>query len=116
MSVESLNEWRKKLENISNSEYQSKQNTESDETGQTPTDEQIEGMMVIYEVVARARQTPFTTKSNFARIHANEVALAASEGFITTKLNDTTYTNAWMVTGEGLDFMEGLDDVFSPRH
>jgi hypothetical protein len=76
----------------------------------------MDALMAVYTVVARARQTPFTTKSDFARAAANEVALAASEGFITTKLNETTYVNAWMVTREGLDFMEGVDDVFSPRH
>lgn len=60
-----------------------------------------------------ARQKPFKTKSNIARVAANEIALAASEGLLTTKLNDATYTNVWMITADGLDWMSGFDDVFS---
>jgi hypothetical protein len=65
----------------------------------------------VLDVLTHARAEPFTTKSDFARKAANAVALAASEGLITTRLNDTTYTNRWMVTIDGLEWMEGVNDV-----
>ena len=35
---------------------------------------------------------PFTTKSEFSRYAANEIALAASEGLISTRLDDGVFT------------------------
>lgn len=47
--------------------------------------------------------SPYTTKSDYARGHANSVALAASLGWITTVLPDSlAYTNTWRVTPKGL--------------
>lgn len=83
-----------------------------DEHGQMSTnEEEIEALMRVYTVIQTARRKPFTTKSEFARFAANEVALCASEGFITTKVSDDTYSNTWMVTHDGLSFIEGVDDV-----
>jgi len=84
----------------------------SDELGQTPTDAEMHGMKAIYMVLAIARMKPFTTKSGMARDAATEVAMCASEGLMTTKLNETTYGNVWMITQHGLDYMEELEDVF----
>jgi hypothetical protein len=78
--------------------------------GQTLTEEELEAIVAVYGVLMCAKQRPFKTKSDLARKAANEVALAASEGMLTTKLNDTTYTNVWMVTSDGLDWMEGFDE------
>lgn len=116
MSVYSLDEWRKKLADTSDSTSQSTQNTASDSTGPKPTEEEFEYLLAIYKVLLKARQSPFTTKSDFARYAANEVALCASEGLITTHLEEHTYTNTWMVTADGMAWMEGFSDVFSPRH
>lgn len=117
-----LSEWREKRENSSASKSPSTLNTMSDELGQMSINEDdILAVLNVYGCVKRARMQPYTTKSDFARAAANEIALAASEGFISTKVDDTTYSNMWMVTHEGLDFMEGveqavegLDDV--PSH
>tara|TARA_B100001057_G_scaffold35947_1_gene32531 strand:+ start:12388 stop:12591 length:204 start_codon:yes stop_codon:yes gene_type:complete len=67
-------------------------------------------------VLEQAKQSPFTTKSDFARIAANPIGVAASEGLISTRLNDHTFTNRWMITREGMDWMEGFYEVFGPRH
>lgn len=116
MSVISLEEWRKKQEDISASKSQSPQNTKSDELGQTLIDDdELAVMMEIYTVLVHAKQSPFTTKSDFARVAANPVALCASEGLLSTQLNENTYTNKWMVTAEGLEWMEGMEDVLSNR-
>lgn len=69
----------------------------------------MQAMMEIYAVVLHARVEPFTTKSDFARTAANAVGLAASEGLITTRMNDDTYTNRWMVTADGLEWLEGVE-------
>lgn len=64
-------------------------------------------------VVDMARINPFTTKSNFARDAANEIAVAASEGFISTRLDENKFTNRWMITMEGLQFLEDMKDVIA---
>ena len=38
----------------------------------------------VFVVLQSARMKPFTTKSDFARMAANEVAICASEGLIST--------------------------------
>lgn len=111
MSVISLEEWRKKLEDISTSEYPLMPNLLSDEHGQTLTDEQKDGTKAVYMVLAVARIRPFTTKSTMARDAATEVALCASEGLLTTKINDVTFGNVWMVTAKGLEYMEDMENV-----
>lgn len=114
MSVYSLDEWRKKQGNTSRSKSQSKQNTPSDEHGQTPTDAEMEGLKAIMMLLTIARMKPFTTKSALARDAATEIALCAIEGLLTTKVNENTYSNVWMVTQQGLDYIEEFEDVFSP--
>ena len=119
MSVISLEEWRKKLENTSTSQSLSKLSTELAEIGQKPIEELDEGkiaLIAIAMVVDTTRIRPFTTKSNFARMAANEIAIAASEGFISTKLREGEFTNSWMVTMEGLQFLEEVMDEIITRH
>lgn len=107
-----LSEWRQKLESSTASKSPSQPNTTSGEHGQTSIDDdELHALMTIYLVVSKARQEPFTTKSEFARYAANEIALCASEGFITTKVNEQMYGNIWMVTQLGLEYLEGVDDV-----
>jgi hypothetical protein len=60
------------------------------------------------EVIRKAWMAPFSTKSNYAREHANEVAVAASLGFISTKIDNNTHTNKWLVTVEGLARLHGV--------
>jgi len=111
MSVHSLEEWRKKRDERSTSKYQSPQNTASDERGQILTDEEAEHIAAVFTVVQAAKMKPYTTKSDFARTWATHVALAACEGLISTRLNDATFTNNWMVTADGLAYLSEVEDV-----
>lgn len=59
-------------------------------------------------VVAQAWSDGFTTKSTFARTHAEAVAEAACRGLITTlnvvaseQAGKTCYGNKWLVTPKG---------------
>jgi hypothetical protein len=58
-------------------------------------------------VVLTAHQTPFTTRSDFARENAEAIAEACYEGQITTyshSLND--YSNVWYITSIGMRLLE----------
>lgn len=116
MSVISLEEWRKRLEGTSTSRSPLRQNTASDQTGEIPIDpDELKPLAEIAAVLTQARQSPFTTKSDFARVAANPISFAACEGLISTKINEDTFTNRWMITSEGIDWLEGYNEVFGPR-
>jgi len=115
MSVTSLEEWRKKQEKLSASKSQSKQNTTWDELGVTPTDSadfssNMDQLIAFWLVLDRAAREPFTVKSNFARQGAWYVAVCASRGLLTTELDYEIFGNRWLITEEGLDFKEALDE------
>jgi len=115
MSVISLDEWRKRQEDILASNSQSQQNTQSVRHGEIPTDEdELRALAEIYMVLEKSRVAPFTTKSDFARIAATAIGLCATEGLISTRIRDGVYTNRWMITPDGMEWMEGYADVFSP--
>ena len=118
MSVISLDEWRKKQDVILDSKSPSKPNTITEEHGQTliDDDEGVEGLLAMHLVISHARQKPFTTKSDFARYAANEIAVCAVEGFISTKIQEGMFSNTWMVTEDGLEFMREVEDVLGIRH
>ena len=116
MSVIYLEEWREKLESITKSQYQSTQNTQSGEAGQPHTEDEMAGLVAIYMTLDRARQSPFTTKSEFARYAADVIGICASEGLISTKLSEETYGKRWLMTEDGLIWMKGFDDAFASRH
>ena len=99
-----------------NFESQSTQTSASDQTGHPPIDEEEMPAMRVYIVLERSKINPFTTKSDFARMAANEIGVCASEGLISTKVNDGQYSNVWMITRDGLDQMEELASVLSSRH
>lgn len=48
-----------------------------------------------------------TTKSNMARHFANEIAVASTEGLITTLTLEGHYGNRWFLTAKGLQFLVG---------
>lgn len=55
------------------------------------------------EVLLRAYQSPFTTRSNFARLNPELVAVCACEGLITTRNTESdTYGNVWYISVMGL--------------
>lgn len=117
MSVISLDDARKKLAKRLKSDSPSKLNTPWDEHGQTPTelDENTEiALLAMYEVLIESWAGGFTTKSKFAREAANIIAVAATEGLITTRLEEEVWGNRWMITEKGMNFMKEIhDDVVS---
>lgn len=117
MSVEYLDEWRKKRDEATASKSQSTQNTQSDELGPILIDDdEKKAISNILVVLTRARLSPFTTKSDFARMAANEIALCASDGLITTKVAEGEYSNTWLITQDGFQAMEDLQNVLGLRH
>lgn len=64
------------------------------------------GSPKLTDVLFMAWKNPFTTKSDYARCWADLVGMAASDGFITTRLATGLYGNKWMVTARGLRYME----------
>lgn len=57
-------------------------------------------------VLKRAWLNPFRTKSNYARQYANEIAIAASLGLITTKVGKDKFDRMWRITRKGLDYVD----------
>lgn len=56
-------------------------------------------------VLKKAWLEGFRTKSNFAREFADEVAIAASLGLITTKIGKDHFDKTWHITRKGLDHL-----------
>jgi hypothetical protein len=56
----------------------------------------------LIDVLRLAWSRGFSTKSDYARAHANLVALAASRGLITTRLDRETYGTRWLISPDGL--------------
>lgn len=122
MSVISLDEWRKRQELLSELKSPSPQNIPWAELGLKPTeiDEYIENLVALFIVVDRAWRNPFTVKSDFAREGALHVAIAASEQFITTKIEEDTWGRHWIVTPTGMevhdDINQILQEIVQPPH
>lgn len=57
-------------------------------------------------VLRKAWLQGFRTKSDFARQFANEVAIAASLGMISTKIGAERFDKAWHITRKGLTFLQ----------
>lgn len=47
-----------------------------------------------------------TTKSDFARDYADYIAMAASMGFISTRITESIYGRQWQITSRGLVALE----------
>ena len=56
-------------------------------------------------VLKRAWLIGFRTKSNFAREFADEVAIAASLGLISTKIGKDHFDKTWHITRKGMDYL-----------
>jgi hypothetical protein len=55
-------------------------------------------------VLAKAR-TGFSTKSDYARKEADQVACCASLGLITTQIKGSKFGNTWLITKHGLEVL-----------
>ena len=88
----------------STSKSQSTANITSEETGQMFTDadeisqEQIEALAAVWDVLFKARTAPFTTKvmARSCRPHCDVGRI-----LLTTKMPDGQYANVWMITDHG---------------
>jgi len=59
-----------------------------------------------FDALIRAHLAPFSTKSDFARLYADEVASLASQNMISTWLPGGTYGREWRITVTGLFFLK----------
>jgi len=72
--------------------------------------EDLEQLTAFWIVLDKATREPFTVKSNFARKGAWYIAVCASRGFLTTEVDYEVFSNYWMITEEGLDFKDAIDE------
>jgi len=93
----------------------------SEQTGQKLTEEDngYDALVTIYLILCRALDGGFTTKSKFSRDMANIVAIAATEGLITTRLSEEHWGNTWFLTEDGYEFMKEIEDeveiIYTPE-
>ncbi len=64
----------------------------------------------LIDVLRRAWIHPFKTQSDFARENANFVAMAASDGLITTKVATGLYGDRWLITDIGINHIMRFSD------
>jgi hypothetical protein len=64
--------------------------------------------IILTDVLHQAWVRPFSVQSNFAREHAAIVAMAASDGFITTRIAAGVYARHWHITLKGLQHLKVL--------
>lgn len=115
MSVISLEEWRKKQAKHSNSTSPSKPSLTSEKPGATHTEsthieDDLDMLISFWEVLDAAARTPFTVKSNFARQAAWYISVCASRGLLTTEVDYEIFGNYWLITEEGHEFKEDIDE------
>ena len=65
----------------------------------------------LVDVLVEAWISPFSTKGDFARLHADFVAMAASDGMITTKIAAGLYGRRWLITEAGLRHLRALGET-----
>lgn len=113
MSVISLEEWRKKQAALSELKSPSAQNIPWEALGvkHTEVDAYLENLVSLYICLDRSWRNPFTVKSDFAREGALHVAIAASEGFISTKIDAESWGRRWLITEVGMEVKQEIDDV-----
>lgn len=112
MSVISFEEQRKKLaKRGSKARYQSKQSTPQDGRGQTPidSDEITSDQLLLFLTLLEVGTKAPTIKSRFARDMAEWIAVAASIGFITCRLDDERFAQNWMITEYGEEYLRSFD-------
>lgn len=60
----------------------------------------------VTSVLQRAWRGGFKTKSNFARECADAVAICASLGLISTKIQGTKFGTTWFITKTGMEYYD----------
>lgn len=61
---------------------------------------------LLLETLRTVWQYNVTTKSDFAREYADYIAMAASMGFISTRITESIYGRQWQITSRGLVALE----------
>lgn len=113
MSVISFEEQRKRLEKRgSKAKSQSKLSTPQDGHGQILTDDagdkfSHEELMLFMTVLEIADRAP-SVKSRFARQMGLYVAIAASIGLITVRIDEERFANNWMITDMGEEWIRSV--------
>ncbi|USQ99553.1 hypothetical protein [Sphingomonas aerolata] len=57
-------------------------------------------------VLQRAWESPFLTRSDFARRNAEEVAISSCRGLLTVRHDQHTWGRVWRITANGLAILE----------
>lgn len=57
-------------------------------------------------VLRRAWEKPFLTRSDFARSHADEVAIASCLGLLTVRHDPHSWGRSWRITASGLSLLD----------
>ena len=65
----------------------------------------------LFEVVLEAYKRSFSVQSDYARALAEHVAMAASLGYISTKVHNNVYSRDWRPTVKGLTWLSAMDIV-----
>lgn len=60
--------------------------------------------MAVLDLLWEVWDSPTKTKSNLSKTKADEVAIAASEGFITVRQGDS-HSRSWRITPRGLSLL-----------
>lgn len=74
------------------------------------------------EVILEAYRRGFTVQSDYARTHADYIAMAASIGLVSTRLYGNVYSREWRPTVKGLAWLEDTfgieleDDDYDEGH
>lgn len=63
----------------------------------------------LFDVVLEAYRRSFSVQSDYARAKADYVAMAASLGYISTKVHNNVYSRDWRPTVKGLSWLEAQD-------
>jgi len=110
MSEISLEQWHQKLALLSDLTLPLKQNIPWASLGLTLTEKNdyLENLILLFMIIDRSWRKPFTVKSDFARVGALHVAIAASEGFITNQIDEDSWGNRWFVTLDGQDIHDEI--------
>jgi hypothetical protein len=72
--------------------------------------QEVADILHLYMVLDTAQRKPFTVKSGFARNQAQWIAFCASEGFLSTRVEQHTWGDKWHVTASGRKLLGELED------
>lgn len=99
-SVTPVSEWPKKLDTSSLSDAPLPPSSKLEVTGPKRIDESLK------KTLHTVWTCQVTTKSDFARENADFIAMAASMGFITTRIMSEVFGRQWQITANGLQALE----------